>query len=230
MADNPDPRGFDYGDDQPGASRRFGPMVGAVAVALLLAGAGWFLLGSLGGGSAPKPPPVQQISIVQPPPPPPPPPKMEEPEPPEVEELEIEENEPEPMAEDESMDEPPGEELGLDAEGVAGSDAFGLAGKKGGRGLIGGGDVHAWYAGVIQRDLQAALSEQDRVRHDRYSVIVNIWLAPDGVIEQSELVRGTENAELDAAIRRALRAGVRISREPPDDLPQPVRLRITSRG
>ena len=70
---------------------------------------------------------VQQITMIQPPPPPPPP-EVKPPEP-EVEEEKIEEPEPEqePEPAPEESNEPPAEELGLDADGAAGSDGFGLS-------------------------------------------------------------------------------------------------------
>jgi protein TonB len=219
---------FDVQEKDPDESplRKWLPIAGAVVMVLVLGGAGAALIRKMSGSGPPPQPLVQQISIVVPPPPPPPPPKMEEPEP---EQVEIEEPEPEPLAED-SGEEAPGEELGLDADGVAGADGFGLRAKKGGRGLL-GGDPFAWYAGVLQRDLQAVLSNDDAVRElGEYAVIVSISLTPDGYIEDSRLLSGSNNPELDAALRRALSAGVRLSRQPPDDLPQPIRLRISSRS
>lgn len=202
------------------------PVGGAVAMVLILGGAGAALIKKMSGTGAPTQPLVQQISIVLPPPPPPPP-KMEEPEP---EEVEIETPEPEPVADDTS-NQAPGEELGLDAEGVAGGDAFGLRARKGGRSLLGGGDPFAWYAGVLQRDLQAVLSNDDAVRAlGDYAVVVSISLSPDGYVEETELLSGSNNPKLDEALQRALTGGVRLSREPPEDLPQPIRLRITSRS
>lgn len=213
-------------DPEEPRSRRWLPLAGAVGLVLVLGGLAVFLVRMMSGTSAPTQPRVQQISVVLPPPPPPPPPKMEEPEP---EPVEIDEPEPEPLADDSA--EAPGEELGLDAEGVAGGDQFGLRAKKGGRSLLGGGDAHAWYAGILQRDLQALLSNDDKVRSlGDYAVIVSIRLNGDGYIEDSRLESGSNNPELDLALRNALSARVRISREPPDDLPQPIRLRISSRG
>ena len=81
---------------------------------------------------------IQAISLTKPPPPPPPPPKVEKPPEPEPEEK-IEQPEPEPEDIPDVADEPPPGDLGLDAEGTAGSDGFGLAARKGGRGLFGGG-------------------------------------------------------------------------------------------
>ena len=214
--------------DQP-ASKKWLPIAGAGVLVLCLGGAAWGLINAMSGTAAPSQSMVQQISIVQPPPPPPPPPRMEEPEP-EVEEMELDEPEPEPMADDlADVDQSLDDALGLDADGVAGADGFGLQAKRGGRGLL-GGDPNAWYAGILQRDLQMQLSQDDDVRGGTFSVIVNIWLTDDGVIESAELVSGTNNPELDSALRRAMEAGTKISRVPPPDLPQPVRLRISSRS
>jgi protein TonB len=221
-------RHFDVNEPDPDETRmhKWLPVGGAAAVAVVLAVAGYFLVQRMGGTSAPQKPAIQQVSLVVPPPPPPPPEQqIEEPE---VEELEIEE--PEPIADDPSNDAPP-EDLGLDAEGVAGSDAFGLKARKGGRGLLGGGDPFAWYAGVLQRDLQKALSNDDALRgQGDYAVIISIYLTKDGFIERTELESGSNRPELDSALKRVLTAGIRVSREPPEDLPQPVRLRISSRG
>lgn len=219
---------FDVQERDPDESRyhRWMPIAGAAVLVLVLGGAGAALIKSMSGKGAPAQPLVQQISIVLPPPPPPP--KLEEPEP-EPEPLELEEPEPQPVADDSS--EAPGEELGLDADGVAGADGFGLRAKKGGRGLLGGGDPYAWFAGILQRDLQAVLSGDDEIRAlGEYAVVVSISLGEDGTVQETRLESGSNNPRLDEALRRALSAGVRLSRQPPEDLPQPIRLRITSRG
>lgn len=219
---------FDVDEADPDESRvrKWLPLAGAAAVVLALGGLGVFLVQRMGGTSAPQQPLVQQVSLVMPPPPPPPPPQQELEEP-EVEELDIQE--PEPIADDNA--EAPAEDLGLDAEGVAGSDAFGLKARKGGRGLLGGGDPFAWYAGVLQRDLQKALSDDAEIRgQGDYAIVVSIFLSKDGYIERTELESGSNRPELDSALKRALTGGIRVSREPPEDLPQPIRLRISSRG
>jgi TonB family protein len=156
---------------------------------------------------------------------------MEEPPPPEMEEVEIPEPEPEPIADDAPADEPlPGDDLGLDADGVAGSDGFGLKAKKGGRSLIGGGDRNKWYAGVIQSELQSVLAGIDDIRRGRYALTVRIWIDGEGRVENAEVVRGTGDTELDEALQQALIGGTKLSHAPPEDLPQPIRLRISSRS
>ncbi len=221
----------DEDDDEAGeGGKRWLPWAGGIVIFVGFSAAIYAMVSSLSNMPPPAPPLVQQISIIQPPPPPPPPPEMEETPPEPEEEVEVPEPEPEPVAENEESDEPPpGEDLALDADGVAGSDGFGLRAKKGGRGLIGGGDRNAWYAGVLQRDLQGLLSNIETVRKGRYAVIVRIWVSADGTIKDSEIVRGSGSEEVDAALAKALQGGMRLSEAPPEDLPQPIKLQITSR-
>ncbi len=208
--------------------RRRGPLIGGLVLLVVFGIGGFFAVRGLGGAGVPAPPKVQEISLIQPPPPPPPPPKLEEPPPPE-QQLDVPEPEPEPVPEDAAADEPPpGEDLGLDAEGVAGADGFGLRAKKGGRGLIGGGDRNRWYAGVIQRDLQGLLADNDGARGAKYSVIVKLWISADGRVERFELSDSTGDDQSDKALRGTL-SGLRLSDSPPADMPQPVKLRVVSR-
>src|SRR5688500_11671398 len=82
-----------------------------------------------------------------PPPPPPPEEKIEEP---------LEQETPEEAPPDESQ---APEQLGLDAEGVAGGDSFGLAARKGGRDLVGtGGAAFAWYTSSLKDRILSFLS------------------------------------------------------------------------
>ena len=215
-------------EEQETFQHRYGPLVWGVVVLGIVGIAGYFAVTALGGTQAPAPPKVQEISLVQPPPPPPPPPKVEEPPPPELT-IEEPKPEPEPVADDAPADEAaPGDELGLDAEGGAGSDGFGLRGKKGGRGLIGGGDRNRWYAGVIQRELQGLLADNEAAHGDKYAVVVKLWIATDGRIDRFELLDSTGSGAGDDALRKTL-AALRLKDAPPEDLPQPVKLRIVSR-
>ncbi|BBA35023.1 periplasmic protein TonB [Methylocaldum marinum] len=179
---------------------------------------------------------VQQITVIQPPPPPPPPPEEKPPEP-EIKEEKIEEPEPEPEPEPEQQadEPPPGEELGVDAEGAAGSDAFGLVGKKGGRGLLGGGGGNAiiWYGQQLQRslvqELETLLSEGD-ARKSAYSVILNVWINSEGRVSRAELANSTGKPALDNELREALsKLRISLHKEPPENMPQPLKIRFTSK-
>lgn len=173
---------------------------------------------------------VQQISLIQPPPPPP---KIEQPPPPpQEEEVKLDEQEPDPEpVPDTAADQPPaGELLGLDADGGAGGDAFGLIGKKGGRSLLsGGGNPFAWYAGILQQDILERLYSEDRVRKKKYSVRVKLWITPEGAVKKFELVDSSGNREVDESLRIALADIDRVRELPPQEMPQPIRVRISSR-
>jgi protein TonB len=176
---------------------------------------------------------IQQITMVQPPPPPPPPPPPEvKPPEPEVQEEKIEEPEPEPEPEQQAEEPPPGEDLGVDAEGGAGSDAFGLVGKKGGHGLIGGGGGNArvWFGQQVQREIGEALHNglSGEARQHKFSVIAQVWIDPEGAITRAELEGSTGSAEVDADIRAVI-ARYRIkAKQPADSAGKPYRFRIRS--
>jgi periplasmic protein TonB len=170
---------------------------------------------------------AQQVTVIRPPPPPP---EAAPPPPPEVkEEVKLPEPEPEP---DNSAEPPPGDQLGLDADGVAGGDAFGLAARPGGRDLLAGGGAGAfdWYRNAVGSELLGRLAENRDIRRKRYSVALRLWLAADGRIERFKLDGTTGDSNLDQQLATALGGLGRISEVPPEGLPQPVRLRIVSRS
>jgi protein TonB len=179
--------------------------------------------------TAPAPPKkvVQEIRIIRPPPPdtPPPPPP-----PPPEEEVDVPEpqDEPEPTPSDEP---PPSQILGLDAEGTAGGDGFGLAARKGGRDLLASGSgAYTWYAGLIKNEILDKLSEERQARSGSYSVLVRVWVRADGTIERIKLAQSTGDRERDKAIESALSNIDRVSQGPPASMPQPISLRIVSRA
>ena len=174
------------------------------------------------------------LELSSTPPPPPPPPPQEKPPEPEVKE-EIKQPEPEPQQAEEAP--PPGEQLGLDAEGSGTGDGFGLAARKGGQDItsIGGGPQNdrakfAWYTGMVQSHLQEYLHKNDKLRTADYRVVLRIWFSGDGRIERYELVNGSGSPDLDQNLKLAMDAIPRLKQAPPADLPQPVKLRVTSRG
>ena len=198
----------------------------AAAVLAVVGGIGWLIAANMGAPVTQTKKLVQQVQIIRPTPPdtPPPPP------PPEPEEVDVPEPEvPEPEA---AADEPPaGEQLGLDAEGVAGADGFGLLGRKGGRDLLaaGSGDQYGWYGQILKSDLIEQLAKIRDIRRDRYSIEVRLWLSADGRIQRFAIVDSTGDPELDRDLATAFESIDRVSETPPSGLPQPVRMRIVSR-
>jgi protein TonB len=177
---------------------------------------------------------VVQISLLKPPPPPPPPPpEQKRPEPEVKQEVKV------PVPEQPKQEEqapPPGEQLALDADGSGSGDAFGLGAKKGGTditrigGPSGGGSDRAWFAGLVQSYLQTELSKNERLRHANYKVVIWLWFTADGHIERFEVRDSTGNQELDKNLKLALDHVPAMRRAPPPDVPQPVKLRVTSAG
>jgi protein TonB len=175
---------------------------------------------------------IQTVTLTKPPPPPPPPPKVEKPPEPEVEEKIEQAPEPEPEPLPDVADQPPPGDLGLDAEGSAGSDGFGLAARKGGKGLLGGGgggDPYAWYGGIIKSDIVELLSDNEELRRKGYTAIIKLWLAEDGTVQRFELAKGSNDAEIDELINRLLGKYRKVQEPLPPGMPQPIKYRITSR-
>lgn len=199
---------------------RYVPAVGtAVAVCVTVAVVYW-LKGLLEGPAPKVVPRVQQVTVILPPPQ-----KIEEPPPPEPEikqEVEIPQEAPEPLEAPASAD------LGIDADGTGSGDGFGLQGKKGGRDLLDGGP-YGWYAGLLRSDIRTVLAEDKRVRHGQYTLVISLWLARDGTIQRVELASSTGNAKVDEAVKVAVARMEKVREPPPDEMPQPVRLKITSK-
>ena len=167
---------------------------------------------------------VQQISIIKPAEPPPPPPPEEKP--PEVKE-EVKLEEPPPPQQDSP---PPGANLGLDADGKGSGDSFGLVGNKGGRELtIGGnGSRFGGYLGGLQKNIRDELSRNEKLRKGEYKALVALWIAKNGSVEKFELLSSSGEPEVDVAMKKVLSL-IKQFEEPPADMPQPIKLRISSR-
>lgn len=180
---------------------------------------------------------IHEIALIKPPPPPPKP--EEKPPEPEIKKEEVKLPEPEApppeQPENANQDEQPpsSDNLGLDADGQAGSDNFGLGANKGGRAIIsgkgGGGNRFAWYDGLVQKTIQDVLDRSKGLDKQNYKVVVKIWLNQDGTVERFDLANSSGNADVDKLIKLALREVKRVREPLPDGLLQPIKLRITSR-
>ena len=192
-------------------------------VAVIGSGAFALLRNFLRAGSPHPQQVVQQIQLIRPPPPPPTPP----PPPPPPPEVKVHINTPEkPQPNDHP---PPSQQLGLDAKGGAGSDAFGLVGRPGGQDIIGeGGSAFTWYAGLLKDQILNQLGAQSEVRSASYSVVVSVWVGGDGTIQRVEIAKTSGDTQRDQSIEAALSRMGRLSQPPPADMPEPITLRIVS--
>jgi periplasmic protein TonB len=200
-------------------------LIGAVVIAIFVGGVG-FVQSFLGGGPAQKQKLVQEVHLIRPPPPPPPEEKPPPPPPPEEKVVTPEpEQRPDPTP---SNEPPPSEHLGLDAEGGAGGDAFGLLGNKGGRELVGsGGNAFAWYSTLVQGEVRDCLADDKSVRG---SIRLRMWVREDGSIDHVLITESTGDHGRDKAIETKLQGCRRFSQAPPAGTPQPINLRLVSHG
>lgn len=140
--------------------------------------------------------------------------------------------------------------LGLDTEGGAGSDSFGLVGKRGGQDIttigsasFGGGPggprgqgqggpmaKYAGYAAMLKDAITEELNSHANLRVANYDAIVMVWLDPDGRIKRVSLSKSTGIVKMDEDLHSALVMTPKLIQPPPPDMPQPIDLRILSQG
>lgn len=214
---------------------RLPALAGMLFMALFTLAVIWLVKDFINNAEPPEKTRVQKISLVKPPPPKP---QEKPPEPEKIEQEETRQDEVQldaPPSPDQPADEgpPPGEQLGLDAEGGSGSDGFGLAARKGGRDITtlgggGSGDRMAWFSKRISRQLEDALKRAKSLQGKEYQVVAQLWFDIGGGVSRVQMDRGSGNAELDETLRRELLA-MALHDPLPDDLPQPVKLRVVSR-
>jgi protein TonB len=207
--------------------RRSSLPIVVLAASMTLIGAGTVAMvrSFLKSAPAPSKPVVQEIHLIRPPPPPP---DLPPPPPPPEEKVDVHEPKPDPT---QSNEPPPGQQLGLDADGSAGSDAFGLLANKGGRDLLAsGGSAFAWYAGLLKDEILNQLNSDASARRGQYSLVVQVWVRGDGSIDRVRVTQGSGDRARDQAIEQALSRLARLNQAPPPDMPEPISLRIVSRG
>jgi protein TonB len=218
-------------DDTPGRGRWLARAGAGAAAIALLAGLG-IAVASLSGG-APQKPRLHQIALIKQPPPPPPKPPEKPPEPPKVKD-EVKVDVPKPRldepkpADDKPVSEKP---LGVDADGSAGSDGFGLAANPGGRDLLsmGSGGSGRYYTGLLQRNFFEALARNRKAPLQEFSVVVSVWLSDDGRVQRTEIVNGSGNPQIDSLIQNTLAEMAPLREVPPNSMRQ-VQLRLNRRA
>ncbi len=218
-------------DERKPAWMRWGGVALGAGLAIAL---GLWLKSALVGGKPAHKPALQQITLVRPPPPPPKPPEEKPPEP-QKEEVKIEQ--PQPAPEQKADAPPPGPDLGVDAAGSGDGDGFGLVGKKGGADLIGGGgggNAWAWYDALVNDAVssafQNALAREKALKNRNYKVVVKVWVGAGGQVTRAALVDSTGDARVDELLKDVLRDMRALRDSPPADMPQPLKIRVTSRA
>jgi hypothetical protein len=207
-----------------------------VVLALSFMGGAVYAVVKLASGGGTKKPGLQQIALIKQPPPPPPKPPEKQPEPPKVkEEVKIDQPKPEPKpdqpkpADDKPASDKP---LGVDSDGAAGSDGFGLAANRGGRDLLttgSGGGNGRYFTGLLQRNFFESLARNRKAPLGEFSVVVSILLGDDGRVQQVKFVTGSGDPAVDALIESTL-TEMPALRELPPATHRKVQLRLNRRA
>lgn len=197
-----------------------------IVVILLIVLATYFIRGWLSENkTSEKKVVAQQITLIAPPPPPPPPPEPEKIEP-EVKE-EIPEETPEAPPESPQDEAPAGQDLGLDSDGGAGSDGFGLIGRKGGTG-IGLGKAGHYEVSVKEKVIDLISGDED-LRYLAYSGVVTIWMNPNGQVERYSIALDEESPKVKKLLEALLKK-LHLDSGPPIEMADKgIKLKINSR-
>jgi periplasmic protein TonB len=201
--------------------RNVSRLAGAAFAILLLLGFVRFVHTMMGAKTGKTTRQVQIVQVIRPPPPPdqppPPPEKLPQPLPKDV-------PEPPPEQPDQAPDQP----LGVDADGSAGGDAFGLAARRGGADLIGGtgSAPFAWYTNRMRDAIKDRLAAAPCTRSAKGSVSTRVVLAADGRVKQIKLTTTTGNAQVDECVDKVLASITTLGDAPPPGMPEQVNLRV----
>jgi protein TonB len=199
---------------------------GGLFALLLIAGFVWFVRAMMHSTTGNQSRVVQTIQVIRPPPPPPP--DQPPPPPPEKTEQPLPKDEPEPAPDNTPA--PADQPLGLDAEGAAGGDSFGLAARRGGSDLVGGtgSAPFAYYTNRIADAVREHLSSTSCTKAAKGSLSISLLLDPDGKFKQVQLATTTGNRQVDQCIDAALASMRGISDPAPPGMPEKVILRIVA--
>jgi protein TonB len=227
------------------AQRNWLRRAGWTAFALVLvAGVGLMVSQLLRESGVPQERPITTVMRVVLPPPPPPPPKPPPPEQqpllqqPKLTPLETptpQQPKPQPPKAN-NVPRPPGNPL--TAEAGPGANPYGLQAGNGGGDVIGGGGGNGggggsrfgYYAGLIASQIESVLQSDEQTRYFHFrGVVVRMWLSPSGKVTRAEIVNSTGEPTRDSTLTRVL-GGVAVREAPPQDMPQPVVVRIGTQG
>jgi periplasmic protein TonB len=214
--------------DKRSVRRNVSRLVGALFAVLALSGFVWFVNLMMSVKSNKPTRQIQTVQIIRPPPPPPPdePPP---PPPPEKTPEALPKDEPEPTPDNSP---PPADQpLGVDAEGTAGGDAFGLAARSGGSDLVGGtgSAPYARYQNQISDVIRERLSSVACAKNAKGSLTLHLLMDAAGHFKQVQLATTTGNRQTDQCIETALGSLPAMGEPLPPGMPEQVNVKIVAR-
>ncbi len=165
---------------------------------------------------------TQRITLITPPPPPPPEPEKIEPE-----EEQIVEDTPETPPESTQEEAPAGQDLGLDADGSAGTDGFGLVGRKGGTG-IGIGKAGHYEVMVKERVIDLIYADEE-LKYLAYSGVITLWVNAAGRVEKYSVALEEDVPKIKKLLESILTKLSFKNGPPIETADKGIKLRVNSR-
>jgi len=217
-------------------------------VVVFLGGAAYIIVNVLSGEGPRKRDSVATVTLLKPPPV-----QVKEklPEPEPVKEMQKKEEIVDPTQgpkdepqNNENDNTPAGDKLGLDAEGKAGGDSFGLVGKKGGRSLLsgdGGGGMgrlsllskFGWYTQIVETEIRKKvmkhLDENGGIPRGKLQAVVQVSVDSVGAIVKYKIIGSSGNHKMDDAVKQSI-GDIKISEPPPEGMPRTMSIRVTSQS
>ena len=139
---------------------------------------------------------------------------------------------------------PAGENLGVDADGKAGGDSFGLVGKKGGRSILAGSGGNGmgrlsllskfgWYTQIVETEIRKKvmkhLDEDGGIPRGKLQAVVQVSVNNVGAIVKYKIIGSSGNHKMDEAVKQSI-SDIKISEPPPDGMPRTMSIRVTSQS
>jgi protein TonB len=82
----------------------------------------------------------------------------------------------------------------------------------------------------MQREVERYLRNKTSLGKATYVATVRVWLSPAGSVTRVEIATSSGNDETDDSLRAALQRMPALKERPPVEMPQPIRLRVSSRA
>ena len=217
-------------------------------VIVFLGGAAYIIVNVLSGEGPRKRDSVATVTLLKPPPV-----QVKEklPEPEPVKEMQKKEEIVDPTQgpkdepqNNENDNTPAGDKLGLDAEGKAGGDSFGLVGKKGGRSLLsgdGGGGMgrlsllskFGWYTQIVETEIRKKvmkhMDENGGIPRGKLQAVVQLSVNSLGEVVKYKIIGSSGNHKMDEAVNQSI-GDIKISEPPPEGMPRTMSIRVTSQS
>lgn len=92
-----------------------------------------------------------------------------------------------------------------------------------------GGAKFTWYAGVVKNQIENALERDKELSVAQYKLVVTVWLSASGKIDRLEFSNVDATDDIQRVIKSVLENMPAIRDTPPQDMPQPIKLRIAAK-